>query len=100
MIRGGEVFINGRLLEEPYLRGEHWTVHADWPTSDDPADSAIPPGQYFVMGDNRNDSLDSRSFGPIARDRIEARAWVRVLPVDHLGAVDRDAPTLASTVAS
>jgi signal peptidase I len=92
-IQGGRVTIDGRALVEPYLAHERWTVRADWPT--DGTSGLIPAGEYFVMGDNRNDSLDSRSFGPVGRDRIEARAWVRVLPVGRLGAVDRDGPTLS-----
>jgi type IV secretory pathway protease TraF len=37
------------------------------------------------MGDNRNHSSDSRSFGPIKTDQIESRAWIRILPLDKAG---------------
>jgi signal peptidase I len=46
---------------------------------------AIPPGKYFVMGDNRNRSSDSRSFGLVPRQSILAKAFVRVLPFGHFG---------------
>jgi hypothetical protein len=39
------------------------------------------------MGDNRNHSSDSRSFGPIALNQIESRAWIRLLPLDKFGPV-------------
>jgi signal peptidase I len=100
-IQGGRVTIDGRTLNEPYLAQERWTVRADWPTDGDvDPGGLIPAGQYFVMGDNRNDSLDSRFFGPVGRDRILARAWVRVLPVGRAGTVDRDNPTLTGTPTS
>lgn len=41
--------------------------------------------QYFVLGDNRNDSIDSRRIGPISRDIIKGRAWIRVYPFDTIG---------------
>ena len=46
---------------------------------------SIPAGEYFVMGDNRNKSSDSRSFGLGPRKNILAKAFVRVLPFGHFG---------------
>jgi len=53
----------------------------------------IPVGTYFVMGDNRPDSQDSRVFGPIDRELIVGRAWLRYFPLDRIGFVGR--PTYA-----
>lgn len=88
-ISNGRVFINGREMEEPYLpKNDPWVSSANWPTdSSDPNGSVIPPGHYFVMGDNRNHSSDSRVFGPIALNQIESRAWIRLLPLDKFGPV-------------
>lgn len=94
LIQHGRIYIDGRLLDEPYLRqDEAWTVNAEWPTSNVPGCTpgqpcTIPAHQYFVMGDNRNASQDSRSFGWIARDRIEAHAWIRIWPFTAAGPVN------------
>src|SRR5207253_1586826 len=54
----------------------------------------IPANSYFVMGDNRNRSQDSRFFGPITRDRIDGKAWFRIWPIDHFGNIYGQVPTL------
>jgi len=100
LIRGGEVFINGHLLEEPYISSEAWTENADYPQPNDPAGVLLRSDDYFVLGDNRNHSSDSRVFGLIHRDQIEARAWIRVLPLSRIGPVDGVKPTLAGPIPS
>jgi signal peptidase I len=100
LIRNGQVYINGRLLTEPYVNHqEQWTVNSNYPASGsaDPEGIVIPANQYFVMGDNRNHSSDSRAFGAIPRSSIEARGWLRVLPLSQLGTIDRQKPTLSPT---
>ncbi len=97
LIRDGVVYINGHRLIEPYVP-EAWVVFNNWPPP--PTGSAngsvIPPNQYFVMGDNRNKSQDSRYFGPIGRDRIDGRAWFRIWPLDHFGDIYSQVPLLES----
>ena len=91
LIRDGRVFIDGKLLLEPYINPEPWTINANYPTGSGTGPGTpitILPGHYFVMGDNRNRSSDSRIFGQVKRDQIEARAWVRVLPLDKFGPID------------
>jgi signal peptidase I len=61
-IQKNKIFINGELLEEPY-------AYYSGPSEDDIA-ITLPEDTYFVMGDNRLDSLDSRVLGPIPRDLI------------------------------
>jgi signal peptidase I len=103
LIRGGHVYVNGRLLTEPYVNHqEPWTENADWPVGGGRGGqgAVIPPNEYFVMGDNRNHSSDSRAFGPVPRNSIEARGWLRVLPVTQFGLVDREKPSLDSTVSA
>ena len=95
LIRDGVVYINGHRLIEPYLP-EAWVVFNNWPTTGSSNGSVIPANQYFVMGDNRNKSQDSRYFGPIGRDRIDGRAWFRIWPLDHFGDIYSQVPQLES----
>lgn len=71
MIEDGKVFINGTQLEEPYLPD-------DWKSVDSlPAPVKIPDGHYFVLGDNRRNSSDSRYWGTLPRDLIYGKYWFR-----------------------
>ena len=93
LIRDGVVYINGHRLDEPYLP-EAWTLQTNpqpWSLGDG---ALIPANQYFVMGDNRNKSQDSRFFGPITRDRIDGKAWFRIWPLDHFGNIYTQVPVL------
>jgi len=97
LIRDGIVYINGHKLDEPYLP-EVWTTFNNWP-NDGTDGKVMGPNQYFVMGDNRNKSQDSRIFGPIGRDRIDGRAWFRIWPLAHFGSIYSQLPTLESSTA-
>jgi signal peptidase I len=73
----GDVYVNGERIDEPYLA-------AGTPTDNLPRQE-IPEGHVFVMGDNRQNSEDSRVFGPVAEDTIVGRAVVKVLPLSDVG---------------
>ena len=73
--RDGHVVIDGRRLEEPYLSDEVVTL--------DFGPITVPPGQVFVMGDNRANSSDSRVIGTIEIDSIVGRAIARIWPPDR-----------------
>ncbi len=95
LIRDGVVYINGHRLDEPYLP-EAWTLQTNpqpWSLGDG---AVIPANQYFVMGDNRNKSQDSRFFGPITRDRIDGKAWFRIWPLGEFGDIYKKMPALES----
>lgn len=77
-IRDGYVFLNGEQLEESYIKGLTYEGQYELPAT-------ISEGQLFVMGDNRENSLDSRDIGPIAISSIEGRAVFRIWPVDSFG---------------
>jgi len=70
--REGAVFVNGERLPEPYLEEGVET------TSFGPVD--IPEDMIFVMGDNRNNSDDSRNFGPVSVDTVVGRAFILIWP--------------------
>jgi signal peptidase I len=73
----GRIFIDGQALDEPYLEPHVQTGTVDPVT--------IPADHYWVMGDNRGNSRDSRYFGAIPESLIIGRAFVRVWPVTALG---------------
>jgi signal peptidase I len=79
-IHDGSVYINGERLEEDYLNG----VATTWSGSIGQEEITIPEGQVFVMGDNRNNSTDSRIFGPIEINEIIGKAWISYWPTDRL----------------
>lgn len=83
--QNGKVFINGKQLDEPYLPDGVTTSAEFAPNRCTPeAPCLVPPGQVWVMGDNRNDSKDSRYFGPIPESSIVGRAFVVVWPLDRI----------------
>lgn len=82
-IHDGGVFINGERLKEPYI-GQTAT---SWPGRSDDFKFVIPEEHIFVLGDNRNNSTDSRSFGPVSVDEIIGKAWISYWPAGHLGIV-------------
>jgi len=77
----GRIYINGEVLEENY--GKEVIADAGLAA----AEIILGDDEYFVMGDNRNDSADSRflSVGNIKRESIMGRAWLRIYPFKSFG---------------
>lgn len=86
-VQAGVVFLNGQPLAEPYIAE---------PPAYDMLPVQVPEDQYFVMGDNRNNSNDSHIWGFLPRQNVIGRAVFRFFPVDRLGWLNLDlpAPTL------
>jgi signal peptidase I len=80
LIDHGKVYVNGTLLKEPYVPKKY---------ADDRSqpEMTVPPNEYFVMGDHRLISSDSRDFGTVPRGLIYGRAAFVYWPVDQAGIV-------------
>jgi signal peptidase I len=79
-IRQGIVYVNGRAIDEPY-------VPAQYEDMSDYGPVRIPRDSYFVMGDHRISSNDSRVFGSVPSKFIYGRAVFAYWPVDHFGSL-------------
>ncbi len=77
-VRDGHVLINGKPLVEPYING---------PMNRDMGPVKVRAGQLFVMGDNRNHSNDSRSWGPLDEKYIIGRAFLTYWPPSRMGII-------------
>lgn len=77
-IINGQVYRNDEPLNEPYARGITFPNKAQLPI-------VVSEGQYFVLGDNRTNSSDSRNFGCIDRKRVRGKAVFRIFPFDRIG---------------
>jgi signal peptidase I len=75
--RNGWIFINGKRLSEPYIK----PAYRDSETSSWPR---IQPGHYFMLGDNRRDSCDSRAWGTVARADLVGPAVLTYWPPTRL----------------
>jgi signal peptidase I len=76
-IKDGTVTINGRKLDEPYLRTPIFHYHEE-------KEEWVPPGKYYVLGDNRPDSQDSRVFHSIDASTIKGKVILRWWPVKSM----------------
>lgn len=91
-VREGNVFIDGVELNEPYI-DDGITECGSGNCRD-----TVGEGEVFVMGDNRQNSSDSRGFGPVDVDSIIGKAWITYWPMDDIGLVPHyDYPEIADS---
>jgi signal peptidase I len=79
-IRQGAVYVNGNIVQEPYVPRQYEDLSDFGPVR-------VPKDSYFVMGDHRISSNDSRVFGPVPSRYIYGRAVFAYWPVDHFGSL-------------
>jgi signal peptidase I len=78
-VQNGTLYVNGEPQEEPYLNKE------PRPSGSSYGPITVPSGRIFVMGDNRDNSGDSRIFGPVPLKNVQGEAFLRFWPLRALG---------------
>ena len=73
-LKQGQLYVNDALIDEPYITS---------PDSRNVERLLVPENAYYVLGDNRRVSNDSRDWGPVPTDNIVGRAWVSFWPLDR-----------------
>jgi signal peptidase I len=89
-LRGGRLYISGQELKEPYVPAGYLDGSSYGPT-------VIPADSFFVMGDHRDSSNDSRVFGPVLRQYIYGKAVFAYWPVDHFGSLNSTSTVSAAS---
>lgn len=87
-VKSGTVFVNGQPLHEPYLThpGSYtWPIDRTGPVT-------VPSQQYFVLGDNRDNSSDSHIWGFLPEKNIIGKAWISYWPLPTIGLAPNRAP--------
>lgn len=77
-VRNGHVYINNIPLTEPYIKAEPTYTMAPF---------KVPPNNYFVLGDNRNNSTDSHYGWTVTRQNIVGEVWLRIWPLNNWGII-------------
>ncbi|OGM05282.1 signal peptidase I [Candidatus Woesebacteria bacterium GWB1_43_5] len=85
-LTNGKVYIDGKILSESYIPADFVTSQGIF--LQEGKEVVVPSNQFFVFGDNRSHSADSRSFGFIEKSRITGRAWFLYWPIKNLGLVE------------
>lgn len=80
--RAGQLYVDSVPYDEPYAISGKPTIVAPWQTK---------PGRYYVMGDNRDDSVDSRAFAGVPAQKIHGVAYTVVWPLSRIHLIQRDA---------
>ena len=93
-LHDNSLWVNGEKVEEPYLTPGTPIFGGSYLAEGQ--STVVPPGTYFVCGDNRSHSSDSREFGPIAKEDFIGVAVFRYFPFSEMGAITRPTYSLPS----
>lgn len=86
-LEDGVVYVNGEALDEPYLFSSNGIPETTDPLPGGLTEWLVPDGQLLVFGDHRQESADSRLFGPVEVSHVLGRAWLRYWPLEAFGAL-------------
>jgi signal peptidase I len=86
-INENKIFVNGELLNETYLPSDVTNSAGSFLSEGE--EVLIPTDNYFVLGDNRPFSSDSRAWGTVTKEMITGRAWIIYWPINSLGLVEK-----------
>ncbi|MBI4372975.1 MAG: signal peptidase I [Candidatus Omnitrophica bacterium] len=87
-IRDGSIFVNGNRLDEPAQISSHYYYNrSDWAYAKEGQKIKVPPGAFFVLGDNSAHSSDSRNWGFVPKHYLVGRAFLIWWPLDRFGFV-------------
>src|SRR3989344_4561449 len=86
LIQENELYVNGKRLDEKNISGKTTLVSGSF--AQDGVSIEVAKGRFFVMGDNRPRSSDSREFGTIPRESIVGHVFYRYFPTDKIGPIN------------
>jgi signal peptidase I len=78
-IKKGDVYVNAKKIDEPYIDGQKTLT-----VKNEDLTVTLKQDEYFVMGDNRNHSRDSREIGPVPRHNLVSHVWIRLFPFNKI----------------
>lgn len=87
LVKNAKVYVNGKELKETYIPQINPTYGGTFLQENE--SFTVPQGNFFVLGDNRPHSSDSRSWGTITKDKVTGRAWLVYWPPKNAGLVTK-----------
>jgi len=87
MVKGGQVYLNNELLDQSFLPKEVVTESGNY--AQEGVEVLVPEGKYLCFGDNRPNSRDGREFGPVERDSIIGKAFLKYWPISSVGLIPK-----------
>ena len=87
MVKDGLFWVNGKVVDEGYLALGTETYSGNF--LKEAEEKVVPSGEYFVMGDNRGHSSDSRTWGFVPKSKITGKSWFVYWPPKSVGAVPK-----------